>query len=122
MDLAGVPMPDDRVMDGVSMVPLLRGEKMGQRDEMFFYRGARLYAVRKGPWKMHLITQKGYGDQPHPHEPPLLFHLEHDPSEQYDVAKEHPNVVAELQKLIEAHQATIKPVPSQLERRIEKES
>ena len=48
----------------------------------------RLYAVRKGPYKAHFITQSGYGDdKPVEHDPPLLYHLASDPSEKYDLAK-----------------------------------
>ena len=82
---------------------------------MLFYRGARLYAVRKGPWKAHFTTQAGYRDKPHPQDPPLLFHLDRDPSEQYDVAKQNAAVVADIQAEAARHKATLEPVPSQLE-------
>jgi len=114
LTLAGVEVPKDREIDGVSLLPLLRGGK-SERTVMFYYRDAHLTAVRKGPWKAHLETQAGYGDTPHPHDPPLLFHLEHDPSEQYDVSKDHPEVIADIMQEIERHRASVKPVPSQLE-------
>jgi len=113
--LAGVKAPSDRVIDGVDMLPVLLGTGKSQRNLMFYYRGTRLMAARNGPWKAHLITQAGYGDKPHKHDPPLLFHLEHDPSEKYDVAKRHPNVLADIMKEIEHHRGTLKPVKSQLE-------
>jgi len=112
--LAGVEAPQDREIDGVNMLPLLLGGET-QRTTMFFYRDAQFYAARKGPWKLHLITQAGYNDKPVKHDPPLLFHLEHDPSERFDAAKEHPDVVADLMREIERHRAGVKPVPSQLE-------
>ncbi len=115
VSLAGAELPRDRILDGVNMVPMLTGKGQSQREMMFFYRGTRLMAVRKGPWKMHLITQPGYGGGPTEHDPPLLFHLEHDPSEQYDVAKDHPDVIADILREIERHRATVKPVPSQLD-------
>jgi len=113
--LAGVQPPTDRILDGVNMLPMLQGAGPSRRDTMFFYRGAQLYAVRKGPWKIHYITQAGYRDKPHQQDPPLLFHLEHDPSEQHDVASEHPEVVADMLNVVQAHQATIEPVVNQLE-------
>ena len=64
----------------------------------------------------------GYGDlgcygQPKPdaHEPPLLFDLEVDPGETFNVATNHPSVVADLLREIESHRATVTPVKSQLE-------
>jgi len=107
--------PGDRILDGVDLLPMLRGSGPSQRDTMFFYRGTRLYAVRHGPWKVHFTTQAGYGDQPHEQDPPLLFHLEHDPSEKYDVAADHPEIVSEIMELVGAHRATIEPVVNQLD-------
>lgn len=115
LSLAGAELPRDRILDGVNMVSMLTGKGESQREMMLFYRGTRLMAVRKGPWKMHLITQAGYGEGPTEQDPPLLFHLEHDPSEQYNVAKEHPQVIADIMEEIERHRATLKPPPSQLE-------
>jgi arylsulfatase A len=118
LKLAGAEVPTDRVIDGVDMSPILFGTGPGNRQTHFYYRGSRLMAVRKGPWKAHLVTQPGYGGKPETHDPPLLFHLEHDPSEQFDVAKNHPDVVADLMAEIERHRATLKPVPSQLTARL----
>ena len=113
--LAGVEPAKDRVLDGVDVGPALFGTGPSPREIMFFYRGARLYAVRKGPWKAHFTTQAGYRDKPHPQDPPLLFHLDRDPSEQHDVAKQNPKVLADIQAEAERHKATLRPVPSQLE-------
>jgi hypothetical protein len=37
-------------------------------------------AVRKGAWKVHFITQPGYGGKAVTHETPLVFNLNVDPS------------------------------------------
>ena len=115
LELAGAAAPTDRVIDGVSLLPILQGTGKGKRETMFFYRGTRLMAVRKGAYKMHFITQPGYREPPVDHDPPLLFHLDHDPSEQFDVAKENPDVIADLRKEVERHNAKLKVPPSQLE-------
>ncbi len=120
LSLAEVDVPADRVYDGLDMTPILTGSGPGARETMFFYRGPQLYAARKGPWKLHVTTQAGYGEKPRPQDSPLLFHLEHDPSETRDVAEKNPPIVADLLATIEAHKATVKPVPSQLEARIPK--
>ncbi len=117
LTLADIPLPDDRVLDGFDLSPVLFGSGESARDTMFFYRGADLYAVRKGPWKLHLKTHDGYGKKPvETHEPPLLFHLEHDPSERYDLTAKEAGVVADLRRVLDAHRASVKPVASQLER------
>ena len=86
---------------------------------MFYYRGARLYAVRKGPYKAHFFTRPAYGrNDVTEHTPPLLYHLENDPSEKYDISREHPDVIADLRREAERHKATLVPVEDQLAGRI----
>jgi hypothetical protein len=72
-------------------------------------------AVRKGSWKAHFITRSGYRNDEKEHDPPALYHLEHDPSEKYDVADKHPGVIADLLAEVERHRAVLIPVESQLE-------
>jgi arylsulfatase A-like enzyme len=115
--LAGAKLPGDRAIDGFSMLPVLHGKGKSRRNVMFFYRGTRLMAVRMGSWKAHLITQAGYGKKPVDHKPAKLFHLEHDPSEKHDLAEKHPEVLAAIEAEIEAHLATVRKVPMQLEDR-----
>jgi arylsulfatase A-like enzyme len=85
---------------------------------MFYYRGTRLMAARSGPWKAHFQTQSGYGTEAATaHDPPLLYDLEHDPSEKFDVAQDHPDVIAAIRKLVEEHKGQVVPVESQLDRK-----
>lgn len=116
--LAGGEAPGDRILDGVDLSPvLLRGEP-SPRDEMFYYRGEVLYAIRVGPWKAHFVTEPSYrpGDRIF-HDPPELYQIENDPSEKYNVAAEHPDVVERLIRLAEDHKKTVEPVENQLARR-----
>src|SRR6185503_15940305 len=63
--------------------------------------------------KAHFQTKPGYGPQPvEKHDPPLLYHLAHDPSERFDVAKDHPELLAEIARIVESHRATLEPVKS----------
>ena len=97
--LLKINLPTDRVLDSYDMTPMLLGQGPSHRKLLFYYRGYRLMAVRKGPWKLHFITQAGYGEKPRPHDPPLLFQVEQDPSEKYDVAAKHPEVVREILRM-----------------------
>ncbi len=108
--MAGVNPPVDRTIDGVDLSPVLYAERE-QADRLFFYyRGPDLFAVRSGPWKLHFKTQSGYGQRkPETHEPPLLFHLDHDPAEQYDVAKDHADVIATIVEQVEQHRQNLEP-------------
>jgi hypothetical protein len=113
--MAGVNPPKDRPLDGYDITPALTGGK-SPRSEMFFYRGYELMAARLGPWKAHFLTQPGYGQpQPETHDPPLLYNLEVDPGESYNVAAKHPEVLAEIKALVEKHRAGLQPATSQLD-------
>ncbi len=115
-ELAGAPLPKDRILDGYSIVSLLKNRGKSPRNTMFFYASNQLRAVRKGPWKMHLVTKTEYvGQQVQEHNPPLLFHLEQDPSEKYNVSEQHPDIIEELKKIVAEHQAGVVPVPAQFD-------
>jgi arylsulfatase A-like enzyme len=114
LNLAGAPIPSDRAMDGVDLAPVLFGTGPGLRKLMIYYRGNELFAIRKGAYKAHFQTAAGYPGfreqmKFEPHSPPLLFNLAADPSEKLDVAKEHPDIVADLQHELEAHRAGLVP-------------
>jgi arylsulfatase A-like enzyme len=114
-DWTGASFPDKLVVDGKSIARELKtGEPISERP-LFYYRGDQLYAVRRGPWKLHLVTQDGYGKaEPQRHDPPLLFHLAKDLGEQRDVAQMQPEVVAELLESIAEHQTGVTPGIPQL--------
>jgi len=116
LKLSGAKVPADRVIDGVDMTPILTGTGPSLRDVFFYYRGTQLFAARKGRYKAHFITRSSYGkDDTQKHDPPLLFDLGADPSEQYNVADQHPEVIADIVKEVERHRATVQPVKNQLE-------
>jgi len=116
LKLAGAEIPADRVIDGLDIRPLLFGTGDVTRDAYFYYRGTRLFAVRKGEFKAHYFTQTGYGTpKPDAHDPPLLFDLGSDPGESFDVAKDHPDILAEIAQAVERHKATVIPVKNQLD-------
>jgi hypothetical protein len=115
LKLAGAEVPKDRVIDGVDIAPLLFGTGKVERDAFFFYRGAQLYAARLGPWKANFMTRTGYGpEKPQTNSPPLLFNVAQDASERFNVASNQTAVVAEIERAVEKHRATIKPVKNQL--------
>jgi arylsulfatase A len=120
--LAGGRLPADRELDGHDVSPLFLATGPGPRDVMFFYHAETLYAVRKGAYKAHFFTQNASGpDQRRKeHKTPLLYNLDRDPSERFDIGKDHPEVIDEITKIADKHRKTVKHVESQLGKRIEK--
>lgn len=115
--LAGAELEKDRIVDGYDLTESLKGNAKSPRDIVYYYRGTRLMALRKGPWKAHFATQESYtgNNKLNEHDPPVLYNLEVDPSEKWDVAARHPEVIAEIKAAADAHQKTVVAVPSQLE-------
>ncbi len=108
-ELIGVPLPTDRVYDGVSLTPLFTGNPIGRsKDEPFFYYNCEnLQAVRVGDWKLHLPrTQQQIPFWARKRQKPIetarLYNLVTDVVEQTDVAAEHPERVSQLMALAEA--------------------
>ena len=78
---------------------------------MFYFNGDQLQAVRSGAWKL-AITPQGTGlpkgaAQPVKHTGPRLYNLDSDIGELTDVAAQHADVVARLQKFIEQMDADL---------------
>ncbi len=96
--LTGAALPEDRPIDGVDLRPVLLNGEPSPRRVMLYFRGTSVYAIREGAYKAHLTTQPAFElDQTvTQHEPPLLYHLGHDPGERHDLAAQHPEVVSQL--------------------------
>ncbi len=113
--LAGALLPEARVYDGYDLSPVLLEGKPSPRNEVFYYRGGKLFAVRQGPWKAHYLTQTGYTEpEPVRRDPPLLFQLDQDPGERLDRSAERPDVIAALDELVREHRAGLREGENQL--------
>jgi arylsulfatase A-like enzyme len=107
LELAGLPPPDDRTIDGRSLAPVLSGGMMGG-DTIWFHEIDRLVAVRVGRFKYHDRHGVPFGNPmdwvwgPYRRIGPWLFDLALDPDESYDVTARHPEVAARLAALLAA--------------------
>ncbi len=107
-------------VDGLDLSAVLLEGASSPRQELAYYRAGQLYAYRVGPWKMHFVTEGSYGIGPQrtEHTPPLLYHLGDDPSERFDIAAQHPEVVADIQQKVAAHRARVPRRPPEFDRRL----
>jgi arylsulfatase A len=119
--IAGASLPDDRVYDGYDLSQVLYQGEEGPRDEMIYYHGSHIFAARKGNYKLHYYSNNplGYPAKLEKLEVQKLYHLQHDPSEKFDLAEKHPEIIKEIEAMVQKHQSTVVQVKSNLEKRIE---
>ncbi len=110
--------PDRSVVrDGIDQTDVLFGKKENVRETVAYYINENLQAIRKGVWKAHFITHPSYSPEPPKVlDTPLLYHLENDPGEKYDVAKQFPEIVAELTKLYQQQKESVEIPESEIEK------
>lgn len=105
ISLAGGTIDQDRIVDGKDIsLYIVKDSKQKEKEEIpFFYYGIKneLMAVRMGAWKLHLKTYSQLGEDYFKGQLPLLFNIETDPSEKYNVADNHPEIVEKLKQLID---------------------
>jgi arylsulfatase A len=116
--LAGAQAPADRVLDGYDLSATVRTGAASPRDRLFYYGGRGLAAVRRGSYKAHfMIPPPGTSlsnAPPAADGPPQLYDLDQDPSEKFDLAAKHPEIVEELRRLADQHAKTVVPVKNQI--------
>jgi arylsulfatase A-like enzyme len=90
-EVAGIPLPDDRVIDGASMVPAFSGRPIERAVPMYWRThisspDSRV-AMREGDWK--IVGNVDLTEF-------LLFNLAEDPEETTDLASSHPDRFREM--------------------------
>lgn len=115
---AGAEVPTNTLLDGNNIADILTGKADKVTDVVYYYENNDLYAIRKGAFKLHFKTNPSYAKTPAAeHNPPLLYNLEHDPSEKFEIGKKHPQVIEELTAAYKKHLATVVPVDAELDKR-----
>jgi arylsulfatase A-like enzyme len=99
-------LPKEPVLDGADLAPLLWERKSRPQPDFFYYTGGRLRGLRQGPWKLHLTG----GLQ---NEKAELYQVETDIAERFDMAGQHPEIVARMQEAMRRHEASFQHAPTQ---------
>ena len=98
---AHAPLPSDRTIDGVNLLPFLRGEAAGPPHQSLFWRSGGYKTVLAGGWKLQVSERPNKV---------WLFHLDEDPTERVDLAAKNPDKVRELKAVLAAYDAEmVKP-------------
>uniref|UniRef100_A0A480JNB4 Steryl-sulfatase isoform 2 n=1 Tax=Sus scrofa TaxID=9823 RepID=A0A480JNB4_PIG len=140
-NLAGAPLPEDRIIDGRDLMPLLLGQSQHSDHEfLFHYCNFYLNAVRWHPrnstsiWKAFFFTPKFspegangcfathvcfcHGHSITHHDPPLLFDISQDPRETDPLTPTSEprfwEILEVMQQAAAHHTRTLQDVPDQL--------
>ncbi len=104
LDACGLPPEPQQTLDGITFVPLLRGQSLPQRPLLWHYphysnQGGRPNGViRLGEYKL-IEWYEDMGIE--------LFNLKNDPSEKYNLAKALPEQAADLKKQLDEWRSAI---------------
>ncbi|MHC4155841.1 MAG: sulfatase [Planctomycetota bacterium] len=121
LDIAGAAKPAGQVLDGESIVPLLKGEQSLKRDGIFWHFPAYLQrnygwketwrttpagVVRQGDWKLIEYFEDGRLE---------LYNLKDDIGEQNNLAQKMPGKTRQLHELLKQWRKSVNaPVPTEL--------
>jgi arylsulfatase A-like enzyme len=92
-------MPMDERLDGVNLLPYLRGEKSGRPHDTLYWRYGNQRAIRHGDWKLTMPADEASG----------LYNLAADISEANDQSQGHPEIAGELRRRFDAWEAQLQP-------------
>lgn len=113
--LGGGTEPSDRPMDGNDQTALLSGKGDSATNEVFYYIGDKLTAIRSGQWKSHYATVSNWPDGPmQEYSQPHLYNLMTDPLETHNLVYKNSYAVLETTMLMRAHLSEMKKYPNRL--------
>ena len=99
LELAGLPAKPEQHIDGLSLVPLLKGAKSLNRTTLYWhyphYHGSTWApggAIHEGDWKLIEFFEENKLE---------LFNLKHDPVELNDLAQQEPTKLRELKQKLD---------------------
>jgi len=105
--LAGAAVPTDRVIDGHDISDILLGKPEAKSPHDLLYYESD--GIRQGKWKLvtfkKIVQKDGKRTRLLKDE---LYDLDKDLGEKNDISKQHPDMVRELKKALEAHVAKVK--------------
>ncbi len=109
-DLLSIELPETTGEDSYNLMPVLLGESYNKplRESTVHHSSAGAFTIRQGDWKI-IFGEVEHGEMP---EDPsnwtkrgYLFNLKKDPYETQNIYDQHPEIVAEMNDLLEGYLA-----------------
>jgi arylsulfatase A-like enzyme len=92
-DAAGAPLPQDRLIDGIDLLPLIENPAGARRDTPLFWRSDAYRVLLQDGWKLQISENPAMT---------WLFNLNEDPTEQLNLAGSEPERLAAMTVALEA--------------------
>ena len=103
LTLCRLPLPEDRVIDGTDMLPVLKGGRRAASHEALYYsQGHSIRGIQSGGFKYFDKVRSENSSYFFSSYKDYLFDLKNDPAESYNVKDKYPEVAEDLRnKLLE---------------------
>lgn len=112
-EILGTRLPDDAGVDSFSILPVLRGEETTEPTHPFVIHHSisGRFAIRKGDWKFIAAKGSGGWTKGDDGKPSQLYHMASDRKESRNLVDQHPEIAADLTKLLETAVANGRTTP-----------
>lgn len=121
--IVGAKMPEDRPIDGVDQLDFLLGkQEKSNRDSLLTFTGDQLQAVRINQFRCYLVEtvpsgtgfsrQEGLAGAYRRLHYPLIYNIEADPREEFNINTSRGWVAGHVMKIINEYQQTLKEHPN----------
>jgi arylsulfatase A-like enzyme len=97
--VAECPLPEDRIYDGIDLLPYLKNEKKEIPHAVFYWKADHIEAMRKGNWKFLLSTRDKWIE---------LYNISKDKYEHYDLNDVHPDTLKLLRNEFDSWKKNLK--------------
>ena len=101
-NLAGAKIPDDRIIDGKNIWPIISGKEgaLSPHDIYYYYKGNRLESARQGKWKIRRSGKQSQSVE--------LYNLEDDISESKNLSPKNPELIEVMLKKMDEFDKDLK--------------
>ena len=112
-EILGTRLPDDAGVDSFSILPVLRGDETTEPTHPFVIHHSisGRFAIRKGDWKFIAAKGSGGWTKGDDGKPSQLYHMASDRKESRNLVDQHPEIAADLTKLLETTVANGRTTP-----------
>jgi len=93
-------LPDDRVFDGIDLLPFLTGKNDGMPHENFYWKADHIHAMRSSEWKYLQSIRDGWIE---------LYNIKEDKYEKIDLRNARPDELLQLQEQFDIWKKDLMP-------------